>query len=242
MCIAHSAPVGSFELVKHMSFVATVGEILPEEANEVPELAEAISYWSEDTCPPDEWLRWIRDSWGAAGFAMRRGEEVLGFVVFGPVGFLPRASRLCGTLSGPNPVVMACVTGGRRVKKHLLVRMLKDLRHRGVPGVEAVASDFGSSRHASTRFLLENGWRPVRRVGHLGISHTLMRMDLGNIVEVGDLARDIIGRVKLPKLKNASPAPGGACVQAELAAQEEPSSENGRTAVLTVEIPSGVVA
>ncbi|MGB3635914.1 MAG: hypothetical protein WA982_17890 [Rubrobacteraceae bacterium] len=228
--------------MKHMSFVTTVGEILPNEANEVSELAETISYWNEGTCPPDEWLRRIKDSWGPAGFAMRRGEEVLGFMIFGPVEFLPRVSRLSGKLSNGNPILLASVTGDRRVKKHLLVRMLKDLRHRGVAGVEAVASDFGASRHVSTRFLLENGWRPVRRVGPLGLSYTVMRTDLGHTVEVGELARDIIGRVKLPKLKNASPAPGGACVQVELVAQVEPSPENGRTAVLTAEIPSGVVA
>jgi hypothetical protein len=120
--------------------------------------------------------------------------------------------------------------------------MIKDLRHRGVAGVEAIAGDFETSRHVSTRFLLENGWRPVRRVRRPGHSYTLMRAELGNAVEVGEFARGIIGRVKLPKLKNASPVPGEACVQVELAAQEEPSSENGRTAVLTAEMPSGVVA
>lgn len=225
-----------------MSFVATVSEILPQDADEVPELAETISYWNEGTCPPDEWLRRINSSWGTAGYAMRRGEEVVGFVIFGPLEFLPHASRLSGELANENTVLMASVTGDRRIKKHLLVRMLKDLRYRDVEGVEAIASDFGVHRHASTRFLLESGWRPVRRAGPLGLSYTLMRADLGNTVEVGELARDIIGRVRFPKLKNASPAPGGACVQAELVAQVDLSPENGRTAVLTVEIPSGVVA
>ena len=224
------------------SFVATVGEIQPQEANEVPELAAAISYWNEKVCPPEEWLRQIKDSWGPAGYAMRRGEEVLGFVIFGPAEFLTRASRLAGGLSDGNSVLMGCVTGDRRVKKHLLVRMLKDLRHRGVTGVEAISDDFGALRHVSTRFLLENGWRPVRRVGPPGSTYTLMRTDLGNIVEVGELARDIIGRVKLPKLKNTRPVPGSACVPVKLSSQVELPLANGRTAVLTVEIPSGVVA
>ncbi len=228
--------------MKHMSFVATVGEILPREANEVPELAEAISYWNENAYSPEEWLRRTENSWGPAGLAMRRGEEVLGFVVFGPAEFLPRAERLSGEPFDGNTVVMACVNGDRRVKKHLLVRMLKELRQRGIAGVEAVASNFETSRHVSTRFLLENGWRPVRRVRSPGRSYTLMRTDLGNTVEVGELARGIIGRVKLPKLKSAPPVPGEACVQVELSVQVEPSSENGSTAVLTADMPSGVVA
>ncbi|CAN5652962.1 hypothetical protein BH24ACT22_BH24ACT22_03120 [soil metagenome] len=225
-----------------MSFVATISEILPSEAKEIPALAETISYWNEGACQPDEWLRWTETSWGPAGFAMRRGEEVLGFVLFGPAEFLPRVTSISGELSEENTVVMACVTGDRRVKKQLLVRMLRELRCRGVESLEAVAGDLGDSRHVSTGFLLQNGWRPVRRVLHLGRSYTLMRIDLGNLVEVGELARDIIGRVKLPRLKSNLPVPGGACVQVELSTQPEFALENGSTAVLTVEMPSGVVA
>ncbi len=228
--------------VKHISFVSTVEDLHLQEVNELPELAETIAYWNESMCPPEEWLRQVESSWGSAGLVMRRGEEVLGFVVFGPAEFLPRANRLAGKLSGESPVLMACVTGDQRVKKHLLVRMLKEMRRRGVASVEAVASDFGVSQHASTSFLLESGWRPVRRAGSLGCCFTLMRTDLGNAVEVGELARDIIGRVKLPKLKHLPPVPGGACVQVELEAHGGASPESGRTAVLTVEIPSGVVA
>ena len=235
--------------MKHVPF-ATIGEIPPHEIQNIPGLSEAISYWNEGAYPSEEWLQKVKDSWGPAGYAMRRGEEVLGFVVFGPVEFFTRAHRLAGRPSDPDAVLLADIAGDRRYKKQLLVRMLKDLRHRGVDGVEAVASDFGDPRHVSTRFLLENGWRPVRRAGHFSTSHTLMRTDLGSTVEVGELARDIIGRVKLPKLKNASPAPGGAYVRAEFTqveftqvefAQVE-SSVNGRTAVLTLETPSGVVA
>ena len=129
------------------SFVATVGEILPEEASQIPELAGAISYWSEGVCRPEDWLRQVKSSWGPAGYAMRRGGEMLGFVIFGPVEFLPRGGSLSNGLSDENSVLMACVTGERRVKKHLLVRMLKELRQRGATHVQAVASDFGASHH-----------------------------------------------------------------------------------------------
>lgn len=203
------------------SFVATVREILPEETDEVPELARAISYWNEGACRPEEWLRQVKSSWGPAGYAMRRGNEVLGTVIFGPAKFLTRVERLTGEPSSEDTVMMACITGDRRVKKHLLVRMLKDLRQRGVTVVEAIAEDFGAPRHASTHFLLENGWRPVRRIRHYGRPYTLMRTDLGNAVEVGELARDFLGRVRLPKLKNASPVPGGACIEAESLAHTE---------------------
>ncbi|CAN5852413.1 hypothetical protein BH23ACT11_BH23ACT11_09270 [soil metagenome] len=225
-----------------MSFVTTVGEIQPGEASNYPELERAISYWNEDSLSSEEWLRQVAHHWGPAGLAMRRGEEMLGFVIFAPMEFLPRAETLVGALSDEDAVIMACVNGDRRVKKHLLVRMLKDLRHRGVTGVDAIASDFGVQQHVSTRFLLENGWRPVHRVKRPGRSYTLMRTDMGNTVVVGELARDIIGRVKLPRLKNPPAVPGESFVQVELTAHVASSLENGNTAVLTVEMPSGVVA
>lgn len=224
--------------MKHVSFVATVDRVSPQDVDESPELSGAISYWNRDAYPPKEWLSLVENDWGPAGLVMRRGDEVLGFVVFAPLEFLSRAQRISGELSDENTVLLACASGDRRTRKHLLVRMLKELRHRGVTKVEAIADDFGSPWHVSTGFMLENGWKAVRRVRR----YTLMRADLGSAVEVGELARDIIGRVRIPQLKSIPPAPGGACVQVELSAHVEPSFGNGSTIVFTADIPSGVVA
>jgi hypothetical protein len=60
----------------------------------------------------------------------------------------------------------------------------------------------------STPFLLESGWKPVRRGWHRGSPYTLARTDLGSAVEVGEMARGLVGRVKLPHLKAPNPAPG----------------------------------
>lgn len=222
--------------MKHKSFVPAVDKISPREVDEIPKLAAVISYWSEDVCPPKEWMLQVEDLWGPAGLAMRRGDEVLGTTLFGPPDFFPRAERFFRRSSAENNVFLAYVGGDRRSRKHLLVQMLKELRQRGVEGVEAIAGGSGAFPHISERFLLDNGWRPVHRVRYLGRTYTLMRTDLGSVVEVGELARDIIGRVKLPGLKNTPPVPGGACIQVE------PPSGNGNTAVLTVDMPSGVVA
>lgn len=201
--------------MKHMSFVNTVGEIYPQDAGESPALTDSISYWNEGECPPEEWLRWVEDSWGPAGLAMRRGDEMLGFALFGPGWAFPRAGRFSAGLPGEDTVLLASLDGDRRTRKHLLVRMCKDLRHRGISDVEAVASDSGVPHHVSTGFLLENGWRPVRRFVQRSRPYTLARTDLGSIVEVGELARGIIGRVRMPKLKNAPPVPGGAYARPE---------------------------
>lgn len=225
-----------------MSFVSTVVEISPQEVDDSPRLAEAISYWNEGSCTPAEWLRQAQELWGNVGLQVRRGDEALGFAIFGPSKLLPRTERLSGSPPDPNTVFLAWISGDRRIKKHLLVRVLKDLRQQGVMEVEAITSDLGASWHVSTNFLLENGWHPVRSIGHPGYRYTLMRTDLGNAVEVGELARDIIGRVKIPKLKNAPPLPGEACVQAELPSRVESSPESGKTTVFTAEMPSGVVA
>jgi hypothetical protein len=84
--------------------------------------------------------------------------------------------------------------------------MLRDLRQRGVGRVEAIASDRGVSYHVPTSFLLESGWRPVRRATYRMSYYTLAHIDLKSAVEVGELARALVGRVKLPGLK--SPVPG----------------------------------
>lgn len=219
-----------------MSFVPTVGEILPEETGGMRGLQAAVSYWTEGECSAEEWLRGLKESWGPSGLAMRRGSEVLGTVIFGPPESLPRAGRYPLEPSDADAVLLAYVSGDRRARKHLLVRMCKELRHRNIAIVEAIASDFGVPHHVATGFLLENGWHPVRRFRYRGYPHTLVRVDLGSAVEAGWLARDIIGRVRLPKLKGSSPVPGGAMIQVQT------SSQNGKTAVLTAEIPTGVVA
>jgi hypothetical protein len=86
--------------------------------------------------------------------------------------------------------------------------MLRDLRHRGVGRVEAISSDRGEPHHVPTPFLLESGWRPVSRAYHGTGYYTLARIDLKSAVEVGELARSLVGRVKLPGLKTRVPMPG----------------------------------
>src|SRR3712207_7123421 len=63
-----------------------------------------------------------------------------------------------------------------------------------------------------TPFLLESGWKPVRQGWHGGSPYTLVRTDLGNAVEVGELARGLVGRVKkLPGLRSEERRVGKEC-------------------------------
>jgi hypothetical protein len=185
--------------MKPTSFVPMVGEISAEDASEVPGLGAVISYWTGDRYSAEEWFRELNDLWGTAGFAVRRGGEVQGFVVYGPPERLARAARY--------PLGLLAYAGGDvRTRRRLLVRMLRDLRQRGVGRVEAIASDRGVSNHVPTSFLLESGWQPVRRAPYRMSYYTLAHIDLKSAVEVGELARALVGRVKLPGLK--SPVPG----------------------------------
>lgn len=194
--------------MKPTSFVPTVEAISPEGVGEVPGLEAVISHWTEGTCSAEEWFHALDARWGTAGFVARRGEDALGFVVYGPRGHLPRAAAYPVGPLDEDAVLLAYVAGDARTRRRLLVRMLRDLRHRGVGRVEAVASDRGMRHHVPTRFLLESGWKPVRRGWYGGSSYTLARTDLGSAVEVGELARGLVGRVKLPGLKAPTPAPG----------------------------------
>lgn len=195
--------------MKPRSFVPSVVEISPDEANSVPGLETMISYWTEDRCSAEEWLREVQESWGPGAFAMRRGEDALGYILYGPPEHLPHAGRYpVGPLS-KDGALLAYVEGDSRTRRHLLVRMLRDLRSRGVERVESVTSDLGLPRHVPTAVLLESGWQPARHGWRRGSPYTLAYTELGSTVEVGELARGLIGRVRLPHLKKSpSPAPG----------------------------------
>jgi hypothetical protein len=203
--------------MKPASFVPVIGEISPEEAGEIPGLEETISYWTEGTRSAEEWLRELDGSWGRAGFAVRRGEDTLGFVLYAHREHLPRVGRYPLGPLDEDAVLLAYVGGDARTRRRLLVRMLRDLRHRGVARVEAITSDRGLPHHVPTVVLLESGWRPVRRAPYRMSYYTLVRTDLGSAVEVGEMARALIGRVKLPGLKK--PAPGGAMSHVSHAAE-----------------------
>ncbi|MGH3147742.1 MAG: hypothetical protein ACRDTR_18260, partial [Rubrobacter sp.] len=178
-----------------------VGAISPEDAGEVPGLEDAISYWTGGTHSAEGWIREVEDSWGTAGFVVRRGDEVQGFVVYGPPERLARAERYPVGPLDEEAALLAHVVGDTRTRRRLLVRMLRDVRQRGIGRVEAISSDRGDPHHVPTAFLLESGWRPVRR-GYYGTGYyTLARIDMKSAVEVGELARALVGRVKLPGLK-----------------------------------------
>ena len=194
--------------MRPIPFMPTVSEIGAEEVDEIQGLEAVITYWTEGACSAEDWIREVLDSWGTAGFVKRRGDEVLGFALYGPQRYLPRAGWCpVGPLS-EDAALLAYLEGDVRTRRHLLVRVMRDLKLRGFGGIEAVASDLGLPRHVSTRFLSESGWKPVRRGWHTGLPYTLMRADFGNTVEVGELARGLMGRVKLPVLK-APPVPQG---------------------------------
>ncbi len=191
--------------MRPIPFIPTVAEISAAEAGGIRGLEAVISYWTEDAYSAEEWFREVLASWGPAGFVVRRGEEVLGFAVYGPLEYLPRAGRYPVGPLGEDAALLAYLKGDARTRRHLLVRVVRDLRLRGFGGVEAVASDLGLPRHVPTTFLSESGWKPVRRGQHAGCPYTLMRAEFGSLVEVGELARELVGRVKLPVLKAPSP-------------------------------------
>lgn len=191
--------------MKAASFVPVIGAITPDAVDEVPGLAEAVSFWTQGR-PAAEWFREMEECWGTAGFAVRRGDEVQGFVVYGPPERFPRVK---GYPVGPfadEAAMLAYVGGDDRTRRRLLVRMLRELRLRGVATVEAVASDRDRPHHVPTAFMLQSGWRPVR---HAPLDrYTLVRTELGSAVEVGELARSLVGKVRLPSLKGKVPNPG----------------------------------
>jgi hypothetical protein len=191
--------------MKSPSFVPTIGEISAEEAAEVPDLEAVVSYWTENRHSAEGWFHELNDRWGTAGFAVRRGGEVQGFVIYAPPEHLASAARYPLAVD-EEAVLLADAGGDTRTRRRLLVRMLRDLRQRGVGRVQAIASDRGVSNHVPTSFLLESGWQPLHRAPYRSSYYTLAHIDLKSAVEVGELARSLVGRVKLPGIQ--SPVPG----------------------------------
>lgn len=183
-------------------FIPSVSEITPSEAKEIPGLAGTMAHWTEGLFTPGSWFEEVRESWGSAGLVMYRGDEVLGFAVYGPVEYLPRSERYPVAPISEGAVLLANIEGDWRVRKQLLVKVLRDLRQRNFDSVEAVTGIVAVPRHIPTKFLMQNGWQPVRRRG----LYTLMRTDLENLV-VTELARELLDRVKLPVMpKSPTPA------------------------------------
>jgi hypothetical protein len=191
--------------MKPTSFVSTVGEISAEEAVGVPDLDAVVSYWTDEGYTAEEWFHELHDRWGPAGFALRRGGVVQGFVVYAPPEHLARAARYPLAVDD-EAVLLAYAGGDTRTRRRLLVRMLRDLRQRGFGKVQAIASDRGVSNHLPTSFLLESGWQSLHRAPYKMSYYTLAHIDLKSAVEVGELARALVGRVKLPGIQ--SPVPG----------------------------------
>lgn len=213
--------------MRPLPFIPTISEISGSDARDIPGLEAVVSYWTEGAFSAEEWYEEVSDAWGTAGLVMKRGDEVMGFAVYGPQGYLPRADRYPLGPLGPDAALLAYLEGDPRSRKHLLVRVARDLRLRGFGGVEAIGSDLGRSRHIPTRFLLENGWEPVRRGFRLGLPYTLARADFGNTVQIGARARGFMERVKLPVLGGA-PSPVTLSPHGPDGARMSPAPERAR--------------
>ena len=204
-----------------MSFVPMVSEVSASSAGEVPALEAAVDLWTEGKYDAEGWFREVNESWGNAGYVMRRGEETLGFVLYGPPEYLPLAGRFPFGPPSEEAVLLACMGGDARTRRHLLARVMRDIKGRNVAVLESISADLATQGHVPTHFLLESGWRPLRHGWYGGRPYTLTRADLGSTVEVGGLARGLIGRVRLPKLTPVR-VPGanpGALVRARAAAR-----------------------
>ena len=192
--------------MRPLPFVTSVSEIRPAEAGEIPGIEAVVSYWTEgEYASAEEWFAEVTSSCGTAGFVVRRGEEVLGYAVYGPKACLPRAGRYPVGPLGEDAALLAFVGGEARARRHLLARCMRDLKLRGFGGVEAITSDLGLPRHVPTRALRESGWKPVRRGWRAGLPYTLMRADFGSTVEVGELARAFVGKVRWPIFETPNP-------------------------------------
>ncbi|HZC19778.1 MAG TPA: hypothetical protein VE225_08700, partial [Rubrobacteraceae bacterium] len=108
--------------MRPIPFIPAVTEISTGEVTRVRGLEAVISYWTQDAYSAEEWFAEVSASWGSAGLVMRRGEEVLGFAVYAPQEYLPRARRYPVGPLGEDAALLAYLKGDARTRRHLLVR------------------------------------------------------------------------------------------------------------------------
>jgi hypothetical protein len=114
--------------VPSLPFIPVVSEITAGEAAEVPGLEAVVRYWTEGARAAGEWFEEVGALWGPAGLVVRRGDESLGFAVFGPPELMPRVRRYRVGALGEDAALLAYVGGDRRTRRHLLARVMRDLR------------------------------------------------------------------------------------------------------------------
>ena len=51
---------------------ASVVEVSPDVAAEVPGLEKAVNYWSEGAFDVSDWFEWVSSEWGTPALAARR--------------------------------------------------------------------------------------------------------------------------------------------------------------------------
>ncbi|TCJ15144.1 hypothetical protein E0L93_13395 [Rubrobacter taiwanensis] len=188
--------------MKALPFIPAFSELSPEDLEGIPGLERAVEHWTDGFPAPALWFETVRESWGAPGLAARRGSEVVGFALYGPPEHFARRRRYPLPSMDEGALLLADLEGEARIRKHLLVRTLRELKARGAGPVEAVATAVSLPHHVDAGFLKANGWEVVRRRG----IYVLMRCELENTVEVGELARGLLDRVRLPSL-SGSPSP-----------------------------------
>lgn len=216
--------------LRRPSFVPDLQEIREDDAGRIPGFEDALRYWAGAEVRAGDWVGEARREWGSCGHCMRRGDEVMGFSLYCDRGRLPHFERYPFGDSGGNGAVLACVAGDARTEKRLVVRMIRDLRLRGVSSVRAIASDGGRPNHASTGSLIQMGWQPQQRSLYLGRFYTLFGLELGNTVEAGELARALlgqVGQVRLPQLRPAAPGSLASRALDEMKHAFEESDPNG---------------
>jgi GNAT superfamily N-acetyltransferase len=151
-------------------------------------------------CPTWQLSSWVEptsERWGPCGRVALVDDEVAGFLLYAPPGYVPRATAFATAPVSPDAVLL--LTGkvlpeheGTGLGKALVQAMAKDLVTRGVKAVEAYGSEPARDCLLPTAFLLALGFAPVREHAR----NPRLRLDLRTALSWREDVEGVWGRVR----------------------------------------------
>lgn len=189
--------------------------LTPERVDDLPDMCARCAVWeggraaapacaeAADREALVAWIRKVRSEWGECGRIAYEGDEVLGFVKYGPPSAFPSLASMPSGVPDSDAVLIACLHVAATARhaglgKVLLQAALRDLTSRREKAVEAYAAAGSVDREhtplMSVEFLLRQGFSVARPHP----DYPLMRLELKQLAAWTDNLEAVLEALQLP--------------------------------------------
>jgi GNAT superfamily N-acetyltransferase len=178
------------------------------------ESSEPLEVRCGSKCDPERLAEWHHDvtsAWGECGRVAIEDEEILGFIKYAPIQYVPQANNMPAPPGEDLGVLLTCIHIRDDARRHglgrlLLFAALKDAAHRGEKYVWAYGysqrEDMNEVPMMGVEFLLRHGF--VVETPHP--LYPLLKMDVGALVSWTENLEAMLQTLRIP-LVRPRPAP-----------------------------------